>query len=239
LQATAMIRLTALLISMSLGSAAFAQAPSRPARSEIWTLKIGAPITDQPDDFVDFACGTIGGPPSITLRGWADFKRCRAEDSGLREVYFRYDDEMEYWARANNLPGEIDRYGGTKTYGFPIVTSGLISDDGILRGIRIVSDPRYDTNRDEAYILKNFLTARFGREGWTCADLPREEGETAVDGVYVKQQCGKDMGDGSAATMWVRHLRKAGQSRVDPRSGKPTLNQFESIVRFDLVALAR
>ncbi len=234
-----MMRFSALFVFISLGCGALAQTPARPARSEIWDLKIGAPLAAQPDDFVDFACGTIGGPPSIPLRGWSEFKRCRTEDTGLREVYFRYDDEMEYWARANNLPGEIDRYGGTKTYGFPIVTSGLVSEDGVLRGLRIVSDPRYDANRDEAYVLKNFLTARFGRDGWTCEDLPREEGETAVDGLYIKQRCARDLGEKGVATMWVRHLRKAGQSRIDPRSGKQTFNQFESLVRFDLIAAPR
>ena len=35
--------------------------------------------------------------------------------------------------------------------------------------------------------------------------------------------------------MLVRHLRKAGQARVDPRSGKTTVNQFESLVRFEIV----
>ena len=78
-------------------------------RGEVWSLKLGAPIADQPGDFVDYACGSAGGPPSIPLSGWADFKRCRPEESGLREVYFRYDDELEYVARANNSPADIER----------------------------------------------------------------------------------------------------------------------------------
>jgi hypothetical protein len=216
-------------------SAALAQAQLPVSRTEVWDLKIGAPLADQPSDFVDFACGTGGGPPSLPLGGWKDFKRCKPEENGLREVYFRYDDELEYWARANNLTGEIDRYGGTKTYGFPIVTSGLVGENGLLRGIRIISDPRYDANRDEAYLLKNFLTARFGRENWNCSDLPAEEGETSVDGIFFKQNCDKDLGDGKMATMSVRHLRKSGQQRFDPRSGKQTTNQFESAVRFQVV----
>ena len=48
-------------------------------------------------------------------------------------------------------------------------------------GIRIVSDPRDPSgDRDEAYLLRNFLNARFGREGWQCEDLPAEGGETPV-----------------------------------------------------------
>ena len=206
-----------------------------PQRGEVWSLKLGAHIGDQPGDFVEYACGSAGGAPSIPLTGMAEFKRCRAEESGLREVYFRYDDELEYIARANNSPADIERFGGTKTYGFPIVASALIGEDAIVRGLRIVSDPRYDANRDDAYVLKNFITARLGRDNWTCEDLPIEEGETSVDGRYIKQRCVSTLEGGARATMWVRHLRKAGQARFDPRSGKQTKNQFESLVRLDLV----
>ena len=206
-----------------------------PQRGEVWSLKLGAHIGDQPGDFVDYACGSAGGAPSIPLTGMADFKRCRTEESGLREVYFRYDDELEYIARANNSPADIERFGGTKTYGFPIVASALIGEDAIVRGLRIVSDPRYDANRDDAYVLKNFITSRLGRDNWTCEDLPIEEGETSVDGLYIKQRCVSTLEGGARATIWVRHLRKAGQARFDPRSGKQTKNQFESLVRLDLV----
>jgi hypothetical protein len=214
-----------------------AAAPAQvPQRGEVWSLKLGAPVAEQPGDFVDYACGSVGGAPSIPLSGMADFRRCRAEESGLREVYFRYDDELEYIARANNSPADIERFGGTKTYGFAIVVSALIGEDAIVRGLRIVSDPRYDANRDDAYVLKNFITARLGRDDWACEDLPMEEGETSVDGLYIKQRCARTLEGGAKASMWVRHLRKAGQARFDPRSGKQTKNQFESLVRLDLVA---
>ncbi len=229
-------RLSVVVALLLAGMATTAAQTDRPlARAEIWDLKIGAPVSEQPDDFIEFACGTGGGPPGLPLKGFADFKRCRPDPSGWREVYFRYDDELEYWARANNLEGEIDRYGGTRTYGFPIVVSALIADDGILRGIRIVSDPRFDTNRDEAYLLKNFLTARLGRENWSCVDLPAEDGETPVDGVFFKQRCEKPLDGDKSAAMLVKHMRKAGQERFDPRSGKQTINQFESSVRFEIV----
>jgi hypothetical protein len=154
----------------------------------------------------------------------------------LREVYFRYDDELEYWAKANNLSPQMEQFSGTKTYGFPVVVSALIDDGGTLGGIRVVSDPRFEAhNRDEAYLLRNFLTARFGRDGWACETLPAEPGETAVDGIFVKQRCHKDIGGGTAASLMTRHLRKAGQSPIDPRTGRETTGQFESVVRFELV----
>lgn len=207
---------------------------TRPRRMEIWDLPIGARVDTLPDEFVDYACGTGGGAPGVPLKGFADFKRCKAEESGLREVYFRYDDELEYWARANNLTAEMEQYAGTKTYGFPIVASVLVSEDAIVKGVRMISDPRYDGAREEAYFLKNFLLSRMGREGWICEDLKAEDGETAVDGIFFKQRCAKQLDDGRAASLSARHLRKSGQLRFDPRSGKQTTNQFESVVRFEI-----
>jgi hypothetical protein len=195
----------------------------RPVRHEVWDVPLGA-------------CGNNGGPPSTPLRGWNDFKRCRADPNGLHEVYFRYDDEVEYWAKANNLTAQMEQYIGTKTYGFPITVSALISDDGVVRGIRIVTDPRDPTgDRDEAYLLRNFLNARFGREGWQCEDLAAENGETPVTGIFIKQRCEKDMDGGVRGLLVTRHLRKPGQSQYDPHSGKETTNQFESLVRFEMV----
>jgi hypothetical protein len=36
----------------------------------------------------------------------------------------------------------------------------------------------------------------------------------------------------------THHLRKPGQSQFDPHSGRETINQFESNVRFELVRMA-
>ncbi|MGZ3328412.1 MAG: hypothetical protein ACXU85_14755, partial [Xanthobacteraceae bacterium] len=113
----------------------------RPTRLEVWDLPLGARAEQLPDAFVDYACGTNGGPPSTPLTGWREARRCRPEPSGLREVYFRYDDELEYWAKANNLLPQMEQYSGTKTYGFPVTVSALIDEGGTLRGIRLVSDP--------------------------------------------------------------------------------------------------
>jgi hypothetical protein len=226
----------ALAASLPLAAGAPVRAQDRPARLEVWDLRLGARVDQLPDEFVDLACGTNGGPPSLPLNGWNDFRRCRPEPSGLREVYFRYDDELEYWAKANSLADQMEQYSGTKTYGFPVVVSGLIDADGALRGIRIVSDPR-DTsqNRDEAYLLRNFLNARFGRDNWQCQDLALADGETAVDGVFVKQDCRKPIDDKTTASLMTRYLRKPGQSRFDPQSGRETAGQFESTARFELV----
>jgi hypothetical protein len=222
---------------LALATAAAAQ--PQPTRLEVWDLRLGTPVEKLPDEFVDHACGNNGGPPSLPLAGFREFRRCRPEASGLREVYFRYDDELEYWAKANNLEDQMEQFTGTKTYGFPVVVSALIDAQGLLRGIRIVSDPRdASQNRDEAYLLRNFLNARFGREDWRCEDLALGEGETPVDGVFVKQDCRKQIDATTTATLNTRYLRKAGQARLDPHSGRETMGQFESSARFELVQRA-
>jgi hypothetical protein len=222
--------------TLLLAIAASAAAQELPRRLEVWDLKLGTPVDKLPDEFVDYACGNNGGPPSLPLAGFGEFRRCRAEASGLREVYFRYDDELEYWAKANSLEDQMEQYAGTKTYGFPVVVSALFDAQGVLRGIRIVSDPRDGSqNRDEAYLLRNFLNSRFGRDNWQCQDLPLGQGETPVDGVSVKQDCRKELDATTTATLQTRYLRKTGQSRLDPHSGRETQGQFESSARFELV----
>jgi hypothetical protein len=221
---------------LALASPIRAYGAEPPKRLEIWDIKLGTPVSALPDEFVDYACGTNGGPPSAPLAGWQDFARCRPEASGLREIYFRYDDELEYWAKANDLLGQMEQYVGTKAYGFPIVASLLIAQDGVVTGIRIVSDPRDASgDRDDAYLLKNFITARFGRDGWTCENLAAEPGEAPVDGVFIKQDCRKSIDAETAASLSVHYLRKPGQSRLDPHSGKQTQGQFDSNVRFELL----
>ena len=212
-----------------------AGAQQRPTRIEIWDLKLGTPVADLPDEFTDYACGTGGGPPSVAITGWKDFRRCRPEPNGLREVYFRYDDELEYWAKANNFSTEIRKYSGTKVFDFPVVLSARFDDAGTLAGIRIVSDPR-DTSRDreEAYLLRNFLTARYGREGWDCSDLTAEDGETPVFRTFIKQRCRRTVEGGAIAELATNYLRKKGQAEIDPQTGRQTEGQFESLVRFEL-----
>jgi hypothetical protein len=225
------------LLALLFAQQAAAAPAERPRRLEVWDIALGSHVDQVPDEFVDHACGTNGGPPSLPLNGWSEFRRCRPEPSGLREVYFRYDDELEYWAKANDLLGQMEQYSGTKTYGFPIVVSALIDPDAIVRGIRIVSDPRGESaqGRDEAYLLRNFLNSRFGRDNWECEDAPPADGESAVGGIFVKQRCQKQINERTSASLATRYLRKPGQAQYDPISSRETTGQFESNVRFELV----
>lgn len=211
-----------------------AAAQERPTRTEIWDLTLGTAASALPDAFTDYACGTNGGPPSSPLKGFGDFKRCRPELSGLREVYFRYDDELEYWAKANDLPMEVEKYSGTKAYGYPLVASALFADNGVLTALRIVSDPRDNSRpREDAYSLRNFLTARFGRDGWDCTDAQPEDGEAPVGRTFIKQRCLKSVPGTPKLDMTTHFFRKRGQRQFDARTERETEGQFESLVRFE------
>lgn len=229
------LTLMACVVGFLPACASVALAQERPTRVEVWDLKLGSAVEALPDGFAEYACGSNGGPPGVPLGSWREFRRCRAEPDGRLEVYFRYDDELEYWARANNFSTEVEQFSGTKVYGFPVVLSALFDAGGVLAGVRIVSDPRDPSRRrEEAYALRNFITARFGRDGWDCIDHPPAEGETAVLRTFIKQDCRKTIDGVGVATLQTRYLRKKGQSQYDPRTDRETDGQFESHVRFEL-----
>ena len=88
----------ALLLALAV-PAAIARADEGPG--EIRGLSLGMQAaTMSTDGFDDFACGSNGGPPRAPLSGWADFRTCRPEPSGLREVYVRFDEQQAYQAKA-------------------------------------------------------------------------------------------------------------------------------------------
>ena len=161
------------------------------------TSSSAQPVAAQPapEEFRGFACGSNGGAPRQQLTGWTDFARCRAEPDGLHEVYFEYDDELEYIARAQDLDREITRWAGTTERGFPVVVSALFDDAGVLKGIRMVTDSRPDyrndvteanlRKRDDAYVLGGIMAARFdidagARLQGAAAGRRRERGRRRV-----------------------------------------------------------
>jgi hypothetical protein len=107
--------------------AAKPRAEDTPTRADIWSLKLGTPVSALPRDaFVDYACGSNGGPPQQALTGWSDYDECSPEPNGLHEVYFRYDDELEYWAKAHRARTLIAQYSSTKVLDFPVILSGAV-----------------------------------------------------------------------------------------------------------------
>jgi hypothetical protein len=209
------------------GQGALAQSPKR-----IFDVPLGSPVSKLPSDlWVDPSCGTNGGPPSIRLDGFEAFARCRTEpDTGLHEVWFIYDDEWEYIARAYRDAIEIGRYSANTFYGQPIITSLLIDDGGLVQGYRVVTDPRAP---EEVRLLAHTLTvvfkAQYGTTPWQCVDLPPQERETPVDGTFVKQDCASVSAD-RYVKVQGRLLRKPGQGdfSVAPQG------YFESSARLEV-----
>jgi len=222
----------ALIFAYALASTASAQQP--PPR--IWDVQLPSPIGDLPEEeFVDPACGTNGGPPGLSIGTFERFERCRAEASGLREIWFRYDDEWEFVARAARDPDAIARNNAMVVLGQPVTLSLLIDRAGLVQGYRIFTDPRAEEEvRSGAYGVAIAFKARFGTEGWTCNNLPPTEGESPILGLFVKERCEK-LADGQAITVESRHYYKPGQALLDPNTGLPTVNQFESSARLQVI----
>jgi hypothetical protein len=224
------------VIALVTVGASLVDAEERPSRAEIWSLKLGIPASALPRDaFVDYACGSNGGPPQQTLTGWSDYDKCPSEPNGLREVYFRYDDELEYWAKAHRARTLIAQYSGTKVLDFPVILSGLFDTGGTLAGLRIVTDPQANPqDRKQAYTLSNFFKARYGGGGWDCADTPPAPGENPVGTLYINQRCTKLVKVDMRAVLETRFLRRSGQTEFSG-SGKLTVGQFESSTRLELL----
>jgi hypothetical protein len=219
-------------LAVILTGAAFGQQ----VRPSIFELQLGTPVRELPDEeFVDPACGTNGGPPGLRLEGFEAFGRCRPEASGLREIWFRYDDELEYIARAARDPDAVARNNAMVVLAQPVILSLLVDPAGLLQGFRIFTDPHADEDlRSTAYTLAAAFKARFGAGGWDCDDLPPAAGETPIAGPFVKQLCRK-VADGLTITVESRHYYKSGQAMLNPNSGRTTVNQFESAARIEVV----
>lgn len=235
-----------------LASAAQDQAPAEPAAPAaadsptktaieptfaIFDVKLGAPVSSLPDrDVNDISCGTNGGPPSLLINHFADFAKCTPEKSGLREVYFTYDDELAYIALATQ--SEYRAYAAkTAVYAHPAVVSVLISEDGIVRGLRVATDDKASIpdRRLAVWLGRNF-EGQYKSYNLTCKDIPPTNGEEPVGGIFVHKVCD---GHNDALNQNVEFesqlLRKKGETTFDPVTRKPMPNMFDSRTWLEVV----
>jgi hypothetical protein len=175
-----MSRIASLIALAALLSATAAHAQGRPEQGELRGLKLGLDAkTMTADRWGEFACGSNGGPPRQKITDWSEFAKCRPEDSGLHEVYVRFDDEDEYIGRAIDDPLFAAQRKGTRVAGHPVILTVLFDGGGVLRGLRFVSDPRGDPGaRRMAHLLRLAIVNRYNPSGWMCTDLPAAAGET-------------------------------------------------------------
>lgn len=204
----------------------------------VWDLALGAHASELPvDQFTQYACGTNGGPPSRLVTDWRQFELCPIEDeSELREIYFEYDNELELWARANNLLTQAALYQYTSISSIPVIASGLFDNDGFLITLRLVTDPRVSTEqRAMAVTLSGFLQARFEGVDWSCVDLPRIDGEQPFQGRYEKRRCEANTSDGISLLLETHNYRRPGQLLFDPVLNQPTDGAFWTETRFEMM----
>ncbi|HEY2227036.1 MAG TPA: hypothetical protein VGI22_04710 [Xanthobacteraceae bacterium] len=203
--------------------------------TKIWDIKLGTAVAALPlDQFVDPACGTNGGPPSRVLGSFADFALCPPDKAtGLHEVWFRYDDELEYVARARRSEIMIRLYQANVLGGQPIITSLLIDDAGLIQGYRIVNDPRAaGATRIEAYGLVELFKGMVA-PGLDCVDLPPGPGERPIEDLFVKQSC-EVKADGQVTKIEARRYYRPGQFLINPNDNRMTENEFESSARLEV-----
>ncbi len=226
-------------LSIWLCPAGMPKADELPTRPTIWDIHLGESASAIPDGYINYACGTNGGPPSFPLPNFAAFAKCKPDAHGLHEVYFEYDDELEYEARALDNKPKIKMYAGTTVFEFPIVASVLFDDAGRVRGERMVTDPRQQVSRDrvEFWELANFIRQRFGEDNWNCQDLPPADGENPAGSRFVKSHCEKTAGN-VHMILEQRFFQKKGQQFTDPGTGKAQGQAFESSTRFEIYDVA-
>ncbi|MBV7407727.1 hypothetical protein [Maritimibacter sp. DP1N21-5] len=235
-------RLTLTLLAALAAGSAIAQERDRSALEapfDIWDAHLGEPVTIIPPiDVNELACGTNGGPYSLPLADPAEFMTCPPEASGLREVHFSYDDELDYVARA--MESEYDvLQDGTTVFSHKVMVSVLVSEDGIIEGIRILTDPRIPAReRRRAVTLMRNLEARYGDWSLMCEDLPLAESEMMIGNVFTKRVCTGTSPDGEATLrLDARYLRKAGQEAVNRETRELNSTYFESFSRLEMVRL--
>ena len=208
-----------------------AYAQQRPQR--IFDVRLGAHIDHLPSrDFVQPSCGNNGGPQGLPLGSFERFRQCRPEPSGLREVWFEYDDTAEFAALARRQPG---RRRTTSLLDQPVVLSLLINDSGRVMGYRIITDTRAAAGqRLQAHQIARHFKARFKLDG-DCKDLSAADGETAIDGEFIKEVCANQK-NGVHVKSDERFYYRAGQQFYDPNTGAPMANAFESSARLEVLS---
>lgn len=212
-----------------------------PRDGDIEDIRLGMQSAELSSErYMEFACGTAGGPAGRALAGWNDFATCpRDKATGLFEVAFRFDDEAEFIARARRDTEWLGRFAGTKLAGQPVLLSVLFDDAGLVAGMRIVSDDRADVvDRKTANLFGLRLMQRYDENDWSCIDRPPSAGRTPIGGTYLDRDCTKTYNGDRTLSLKIRQFRRLGQRGVDA-NGNYAPGQFENSVRLDILALQR
>jgi hypothetical protein len=152
--------------------------------NDLREFRIGMTLPELPAaGYTGFACVA---PPRQSLTGWQDYRTCPKDAAGWHEIGFRYDPVANPMARLN------DKFGGTRVAGHPVRLALLLTDEGVVAGLRIATDPTAPLYlHKKAFLLADQVMARYGASGWTCVKGVPSAHEQPVGGVFVKEHCEK------------------------------------------------
>ena len=206
---------------------------------DIRDLSVGMHVSDMPGDgYVNFACGSNGGPPLRPLDSWRDFVLCQADDDQLHEVYVEYDDETLHVAELyRQMYGQalwLEKYAGTRVAGYPVILSVLFDVEGVAQGLRVVTDSRAPLDqRVRAHALRMRIKPRYRGVEWNCVDLPLADGETPIGSRFIKEQCETTDAAGRRIIVRSNQFRKPGQTGYD-NLGRYIEGDYESSTRWEI-----
>lgn len=208
--------------------------PTKPAFS-IWDVKFGTSVAEiDPLLVAEIACGTNGGPPSQPLVSFSEADICIPEPTGLREIYFTYDDEQNYVALAREVEFDFLTR-GTSVFAHPVIVSVLVDAEGKARGIRIVTDDRVGSStRRTAMTLGQYYKGRYSNWEMICDDIPMADGEQPIGDRFVHESC-TGQKDGHQLSFETTYLRKKGQRAINPETQEVNSDYFESRVRLEVL----
>ncbi|MFO1184978.1 MAG: hypothetical protein U1E56_09350 [Bauldia sp.] len=222
------------VIGAVMGGTAWAADGPADLEYDLRDIAIGLKADAMPKNYYDFACGKNGAVPTTLIKGFTDFMRCPADASGLHEVYFTFDDELLRLQRANP---DVDinwvwKFSGTIVAGFPVIASVLFDNDGVVRAIRMVTDPRAPLEKRRfAYMLRFPVERRYGMAGWECVAIPPAPGETKIGDDFIKNHCEKTIPE-RVVVIENRFYRKPGQTGFI--NGQYTPGEYESSARVEI-----
>jgi hypothetical protein len=170
------IRVLTIVFGVGLEAVAATGGSGATQQNDLRDLNVGEAIADFPKaGYAGFACAA---QPKLSLNGWHDWQKCPPDPSGLRAIRFGYDPTTD--------PD------GTKVAGHPVILELLVGEDARVDGLRIMTDPASRLYlRKKAFLLGLQAKARYGAEGWTCAQGAPSADEQPIGGVYIKEQCKK------------------------------------------------
>lgn len=227
-----MLKIVSLIASLILysGAGVSAQTP------RIWDINIGMRLGDLPSKvFVEPSCGNRGGPQGKAIGMFDQFLQCAPEASGLREIWFSYDDTDEFIALAHRQPWQRKT---TSILDQPVILSVLIDSGGFIQGYRIYTDARANQElRQHAHELSIHFKARFNLDSH-CENKPAENRETPIGGQFIKEICHKEE-NGHIITTETKFFYRPGQQFFDPNTGIPMANSFESSAKLEVIQVNR